>query len=172
MVQAVYTVQSHLNEAFPHISAANTYPGSSFRWSAKSSGGWWCWFWGNVHCFKLPGVCDLNPFCFQCLSTWPATTNAEARPRYRRNQWNQRHLWRCRGSRQGSHRSRVCPSTDKPTTGEQFIKITLNMNIGVPLQYNAPIFLLKFILETHSDWSFLLKSWKVKAWSGFMRLVR
>ena len=35
MVQAVYTVQSHLNEAFPHISAANTYPGSSFRWSEQ-----------------------------------------------------------------------------------------------------------------------------------------
>ena len=125
MVQAVYTVQSHLNEAFPHISAANTYPGSSFRWSATSLGCWWCWFWGNVHCLKHRGACDLNPFCFQCLSTWLTTTNAQARTLYRRNQWNQRHLWRCRGSRQGSHRSRVCPSTDKPTTGGQFIKITL-----------------------------------------------
>ena len=136
MVQAVYTVQSHLNEAFPHISAANTYPGSSFRWSvassrcwwatsATSSGCWWCWFWGIVHYFNHPGACDLKLFCFQCLSTWLTTTNAQARPRYRRNQWNQRHLWRCRGSRQGSHRSRVCPSTDKSTTGGLFIKMTL-----------------------------------------------
>lgn len=179
MVQAVYTVQSHLNEAFPHISAANTYPGSSFRWSAKSSGCWWA---TSARCQDVDDA-DFEEMCTVLSIEVPVISTHSVFSVYQPDLPPPM-------LKPGHGIDAINEINDISEDVEEVVKVPTEAEFVHPPTSPQQVSSLSKspheqwctcttqcthippkVYPRNSDWSFLLKSWKVKAWSGSMRLV-